>query len=255
MNHIEIIFLEDLNDFLAHYRRNRWFTVEYSGTPSIKHLVESLGVPHTEIGEVMINDGPGTLGQVCHDSDCIKVLPIKYGNQHTLLQESVPYDAPKFLLDNHLGKLTRYLRILGFDAMYSNAYPDELLAELSARQNRILLTRDRRLLMRKIVQQGYCVRSLNPNIQILEVLDRYNLRNCTRPFNRCLHCNCELSLVEKTDIMDRLEPLTDKYYDEFHICINCDRIYWKGSHYERMLQDLTCWLEFTKFDRGKSHLI
>jgi uncharacterized protein with PIN domain len=138
------------------------------------------------------------------------------------------------LLDCHLGRLTAHLRMLGFDCLYQNDYDDSNLAGILQREPRILLTRDRRLLMRKVVQHGYCLRSLQPLEQLTEVIRRFDLANEFHPFHRCLKCNHPLEPVDKSAILNRLEPLTKKYFDEFHLCPSCGQVYWKGSHYERM---------------------
>jgi uncharacterized protein with PIN domain len=140
------------------------------------------------------------------------------------------------MLDNHLGQLATYLRMLGFDCLYRNDYQDVELAEVSVEENRVLLTRDRRLLMRKTIRRGYCIHQTDPRLQAAEVLKRFNLIDQVKPFQRCLRCNSPLEVVRKQDIIDRLEPLTKKYYDEFRICPSCKQVYWKGSHYENMQQ-------------------
>ncbi len=124
--------------------------------------------------------------------------------------------------------------MLGFDCLYENDYDDAALAALSAYESRILLTRDRRLLMRKSVTHGYLLRSLDPHEQLLEVLNRYGLRPWIKPFQRCIRCNHRLEVVSKEAVLDRLEPLTRLYFNEFRICPACKQIYWKGSHYDRM---------------------
>ena len=141
---------------------------------------------------------------------------------------------PRFLLDNHLGRLAAHLRMLGFDSLYHNDYQDQELAEILEREERILLTRDRRLLMRKAVVHGYCPRSLDSLEQLTEVIRRFDLLKRIKPFHRCLRCNHPLETVPKEEVLDRLEPLTQLYFDEFCICPNCKQIYWKGSHYETM---------------------
>ena len=140
----------------------------------------------------------------------------------------------RFLHDNHLGRLAAYLRMLGFDCLYRNDYQDQELTEIQQGEERILLTRDRRLLMRKAVADGYCLRSLNSFEQLREVVQRFDLTRHMLPFHRCLRCNHLLEPVDKEAILDRLERLTKRYFDQFHICPACGQIYWKGSHYERM---------------------
>lgn len=108
------------------------------------------------------------------------------------------------------------------------------MADIVQQEERILLSRDRRLLMRKAVVHGYCLRSLNSLEQLSEVIQRFELKGRIRPFHRCLRCNHPLEPVAKETILDRLEPLTRRYFDEFQICPACKQIYWKGSHFERM---------------------
>jgi len=126
------------------------------------------------------------------------------------------------------------LRMFGLDTLYQNDYDDDLLAEISFIENRVLLTRDRGLLKRKIIIKGYWIRSLDPSVQIEEVFLRFNLFDKVQPFQRCLVCNYSLKSVDKESVIEKLEPLTRKYYDKFFICTNCQKVYWKGSHYERM---------------------
>ena len=143
---------------------------------------------------------------------------------------------PSFIADNHLGRLAAYLRMLGFDTLYRNDYQDPELAAVAHQEGRILLTRDRRLLMRREVDYGCCLRSLDSREQLGEVVRRYALAQTARPFRRCLRCNHELEVVDKAAVLERLQPLTRRYFEEFARCPGCDQVYWKGSHYERMLE-------------------
>lgn len=213
-----------LNDFLPREEREQILRVDFRGSQTIKHLAESLGVPHPEIGRVQVNRHEGTLNTITQDGDRVEIHPIPNG---------CPVE-PRFALDGHLGRLAAYLRMLGFDCLYQSDYDDEALAQIAAQENRILLTRDRRLLMRKVVEHGYCLRSLDSVEQLSEVIQRFDLTERIVPFHRCLRCNHPLEPVAKELILDRLEPLTKLYFDEFQICPACKQIYWKGSHYERM---------------------
>jgi len=216
-------FFDRLHDFLLRDQRDQ-IILNFRGRQSIKHLAESLGVPHPEIGPVQVNGQETTLSTITQDGDRVEVHPLPNG---------CPIE-PRFVLDNHLGRLTAYLRMLGFDCLYRNDYDDEELAETSQREERILLSRDRRLLMRKSVTYGYCLRSLDSLEQLTEVIRRFNLASRIVPFHRCLRCNHYLEPVAKEVVIDRLEPLTRLYFDEFQICPACQQIYWKGSHYEKM---------------------
>jgi uncharacterized protein with PIN domain len=224
MSTADFAFHGRLNDLLPRDRSGQIIRVDFRGRQSIKHLAESLGVPHPEIGPVQINGQEGTLSATTQDGDRVELYPVP---NHCPIE-------PRFLLDNHLGRLTAYLRMLGFDCLYQTNYEDDELAEIAQREERILLSRDRRLLMRKVINHGYCLRSLDSLEQLSEVIQRFDLAKRIVPFHRCLRCNHPLESVEKEAVLDRLEPLTKLYFDQFHICPACKQIYWKGSHFERM---------------------
>jgi uncharacterized protein with PIN domain len=142
----------------------------------------------------------------------------------------------RFVLDTHLGQLAAYLRMLGFDTLYRNDYQDDELARISSQEERILLTRDRGLLKRRIIIYGYYVRESDPQRQVVELLRRFQLASRVRPLRRCIGCNGLLHAVHKEDVVDRIEPKTRAYFEEFSACATCNQIYWKGSHYEQMRQ-------------------
>ncbi len=215
-------------------RAQRWIarvTISAQADQSIKHLIESLGVPHTEIGSIFVNNEPVEYSYLVQPGDDVAIYP-----ETSERGEGTVEEKPRFILDNHLGRLAAYLRILGFDALYRNDFQDDELALRSEQEGRILLTRDKRLLMRNQVTRGYWLRSKDPRQQLQEVVERYRLAGSARPFQRCVRCNEKLVPARKQDILHRLEPLTRKYFDEFHICPACQQVYWKGSHYERMSQ-------------------
>jgi uncharacterized protein with PIN domain len=215
-----------LNDFLP--RRQKDTSIHYAFAPhqSLKHLVESLGVPHLEVGLMLVNGQPADGSTPLVDGCQVDVYPSE--------GENLPESALRFVLDNHLGRLAASLRMLGFDSLYRNDYQDDELVQVAASQERILLTRDRRLLMRKAVPRGYCVRQLDPTQQLAEVIKRYDLCAHLHPFLRCIRCNGLLQPVSKAEVLHCLEPLTRLYFEEFSRCQECDQVYWKGSHYERM---------------------
>ncbi len=224
MSRAQFLFFGRLNDFLPRDQREQAIPVKFREQQSVKHLAESLGVPHPEIGQVEVNGREGMLNTITQDGDRVEVYPIPDG---------CPVE-PRFVLDCHLGRLASSLRMLGFDCRYENDYDDEELAEIAQNEERILLTRDRRLLMRKAVTYGYCLRSLDPDKQLPEVIRRFELAKRIVPFHRCLRCNHPLEPVTKEAVLNRLEPLTKLYFDEFQICPECEQIYWKGSHYDHM---------------------
>jgi uncharacterized protein len=216
-----------LNSFLSKARRDGAFLYSFTEKQSVKHLIEAAGVPHTEVGLIQANKQPVDWNYQVQQDDQIEITPADAS------RDAIP-GRHRFVADNHLGRLSAYLRMLGFDVIYRNNFDDEVLAQISSQEERILLTRDRRLLMRSIVRYGYCLRSLESRQQLQEVIRRYALSNTLTPFRRCLRCNILLDPVSKEAILDQLEPLTRLYYDEFHQCPICGQIYWKGSHYEHM---------------------
>jgi len=226
-------FHNGLEDLLPAAQRSGQVQMVCAPHQSIKHLVEALGIPHTEVGQMCLNGQPAAdlflaaAGLALKDGDRLDVYP--YG------RAPLPAGGARFVLDNHLGRLAIYLRMLGCDSLYRNDYQDEELAQVASSEGRILLTRDRRLLMRKSVLYGYCVRHKDPPRQLAEVVLRYDLPCQASPFQRCLRCNHPLRPVPKAEVLERLEPLTRQYFDEFHLCPACNQVYWKGSHYEHML--------------------
>lgn len=236
MNCVRFCFDRGFDDLLPPERRGVAFAYHFNGNPSLKHLVEAIHIPHTEVGKVLVNHREASLSYLAQDGDYIDIYPANCPGSREVGQsdENVLNGQVRFILDNHLGKLTTYLRMLGFDALYRNDFQDQELATLAAKEGRVLLTRDRGLLMRRSIELGYYVRSMDARKQAIEVLQRYNLFDKIRPFQRCLRCNHILKPVSKASVLERLEPLTQKYYDEFCVCPKCDRIYWKGSHYDRM---------------------
>lgn len=225
-------FDAELNDFLP----ARWcgvaFAYGYKGAQSVKHLIEAIGVPHPEVDFILVDGRPVSFDYQPRDGEYITVYPASSdlaGNGLPALRPPPP-DPIAFLADNHLGRLARYLRLLGFDTAYGGDQDDDVLAEQSRDENRVLLTRDRGLLKRSLVQFGYCLRSMDADEQLIAVLRRYRLFDRIEPWRRCLRCNGLLEPVDKTAVLDRLEPKTKLYYEEFQQCSTCGQVYWRGSH-------------------------
>jgi len=229
-------FYGNLNDFLPAHRRQVEFSRDIKEQGSIKDAIEALGVPHPEINLILVNGESVSFAYLVQPGDRISVYP-----QCTTLDidavsqvQPPPLSQIRFVLDVHLGKLATYLRLLGFDSLYRNNYNDEELAQISSQEQRILLTQDRGLLKRSIVTYGYTVRSNNPEAQMVEVLERFQLHSRVAPFQRCPRCNGDLAIVDKATIQAQVPYYTHLYYDEFSQCQSCHQIYWKGAHYERI---------------------
>lgn len=236
MRQVYFRFYAELEELLPATNRRSCFTHGIDAAASVKDVIEAFGVPHTEIDLILINGKSVDLSCPLNDGDRISVYPVfRSLDINPLTRVRPAFEGERrFVLDTHLGKLAAYLRMLGFDSLYRNDCRDEELARISANQQRTLLTRDRGLLKRSIVIHGYLVRKVHPHHQMIEVLSRFDLFASISPFRRCLHCNAPLQAVPKESIRHRLLRKTEQHYDEFHICSDCDRIYWKGSHYQRM---------------------
>jgi uncharacterized protein len=233
---VEVRFYGPLNDFLAPSAKMRPIAWKFDVAGSVKDMIESIGVPHTEVDLILADGQAVDFDHRLRDGERIAVYPtfrsLDISQQSWILRQ--PRRNSRFVADTHLGRLAAYLRMFGFDTLYRNDYNDEELATISAREDRVLLTRDAGLLMRSIVTWGYYLRTTNPARQVVEVLERFDLTSSIRPFCRCMHCNAILRTTSKDAISDLLQPETKKHYDEFFICPECERIYWKGSHYRRM---------------------
>ena len=229
---------DDLNFFLARQHKNKPITHQWAWKASVKDMIESLGVPHPEIDLLIVNDRSVNFDYIVQDGDDIHVYPMPYFQTHSHPDKTriIPeYEGrPRFILDTHLGRLASYLRMMGFDTLYRNDYPDDELADVSNAEQRILLTRDVGLLKRSLVIYGYYVRNTNPRKRLHEIAQRYHLIEQIQPFQFCMRCNGELHPVDRADIMDQISEKTATFYDTFHQCHDCEQIYWKGSHYVKM---------------------
>ena len=238
MSHVELRFYAELNDFLRDAWKKKSFRLELNRRTSVKDLIESLGVPHTEVEVILANGVSVDFSYIVKDSDDLSIYPMfESVDVSPILQlRDEPLRETRFVLDCHLGRLARYLRQFGFDTLYRNDYNDDDLAEISSTQHRILLTRDRNLLKRSIITHAYFIRDHDPRKQLDEVIRRFDLKNRIIPFGRCTRCNGIVEEVDKTAIEDRLEPKTRKYFDTFWQCSSCGQIYWEGSHVKHMLE-------------------
>jgi len=224
-------FAAELERFLRPDRRGRPFAYDCARAASLKNAIEALGVPHTEVGTVLVNGEPATLQRMVREGDAVEVFS----------PPSAEADIARFVADAHLGGLARFLRMLGVDTAHEPAISDAEIRRLAREDDRIVLTRDRDLLKCRDVLRGHYVRALKPEAQLAEVAERYRLAERAQPFTRCLHCNLPLAPVEKAAIAHRLPPQVAALHQSFTHCAGCDRVYWPGSHYARMRAALEKW--------------
>ena len=229
-------FYEELNDFLPLDKRKVDFVRPFSGNPSIKDIIEAIGVPHVEIDLILVNGNSVDFKYILKDNDRVSVYPVfeTIGIIHVTHLRPRPLRKTAFILDVHLGKLARYLRLLGFDTLYQNDNDDPEIIRISLDEHRIILTRDIGLLKVKTVTHAYFIRDQHPKGQLAEVLNHFDLFQDIHPFSRCIKCNGQLEAVDKQDIIQQLEPLTIKYFNDFSRCTCCQSVFWEGSHFERM---------------------
>jgi len=205
---------------------------------SVKDVIESCGVPHPEVDLILINGQPVDFHYTLGTDADIELYPVGTDIPEFKEQRLQVTTAMRFVADGHLGKLARNLRLLGFDVAYDPQADDRQLLRVMEREDRALLTRDRRLLMHAVVKTGYYPRSQDADEQTVEVTRRFNLLDSIAPFTRCIRCNGLLRNVSKTEIVERLEPLTKIHYEQFQRCIDCEQIYWPGSHFSKLQERL-----------------
>lgn len=232
----EIRFYAELNEFLPRAHRQRDVRYPFHVAPSVKDAIEALGVPHTEVDLILANGVSVDFGYRLADGDRVSVYPVfealDVSGVSRLRPE--PLRQIRFVVDSHLGRLARYLRLLGFDTRFRTDWADKELATISVEERRVLLTRDRGLLKRRVVTHGMCIRAEDPEEQLIEVVHRLHLLGRLQPFSRCMACNGVIEPVEKPVVAERLEPRTLREIDDFRLCRDCGRVYWEGSHHGRL---------------------
>lgn len=232
----EFRFYEELNDFLPPEKRKRAFNYHFNGSPAIKDVIEAIGVPHVEVDLLLVDGESVGFDHQLTGGERVAVYPeferldISPLNRLRLR----PLRVPRFVLDVHLGTLARYLRMLGIDALYRNDYADTEIVRIASDEKRAILTRDRGLLKRAEVTRGYWLRQMQPREQLREVVRVFDLDRQIRPFSRCMTCNGELEEVDKTLVIDELPRHVQATVSRFAKCLSCGKIYWAGSHFQRM---------------------
>ena len=229
---------EELNDYLPEENRKAWFEYYFEPETTIKDALQNLRVPTDEIDLILVNQQSKGLDYKLKKEDRISIYPVF--ELFDISGISKVHDKPlrnlKFLGDVHLGRLCKYLRMLGFDTLYFNDFTTDELIELSFQGHRILLSKNQKIGKHPKVTHWYWIRSSDAMEQIRDLYEKLDLAGSIDPLTRCLECNNEIIPVRKEEVLDKLQPRTAKYYDEFFLCPNCNRVYWKGSHYEHMLE-------------------
>jgi len=233
---VELRFYEELNDFLPRERRKRAFTVEVDRARSVKDAIESAGVPHTEVDLVIVDGASVDFAHLLRGGERVAVYPMFESLDVTPLVRLRPRALrdPRFVADTHLGKLARHLRMAGFDTLHGNDWEDDRIVAVSLAQRRTILTRDLGMLRRREVERGYFVRAVESEAQLSEVVAALQLEGLLAPFTRCRECNAPLEEAARESVAARIPPRVSGLYDRFKRCPSCDRVYWEGTHYQRM---------------------
>lgn len=233
----EFRFYEELNDFLPTCRRKVSFTQSFGGTPAVRDVIQAIGVPHSAIDLVLVDGRSVDFAHRLRGGERVAVYPVfeRLDISPLLRLRPQPLRSPRFILDVHLGKLARYLRMLGFDTLYRDDWEDDEIIGRALEQQRIVLTRDLGILKNKRVSHGYWLRHTDPEQQLAEVVEALDLHGQLRPFTRCLECNGVIRDVQGDPVALGADPDIAARFEHFWQCDSCRRLYWQGSHYSRML--------------------
>ncbi|MGI5402140.1 Mut7-C RNAse domain-containing protein [Streptomyces sp. CA-135486] len=223
---IHLSVAPELRLFIPSERRQGRTALVTDGSSTLGHVIESLGVPLTEAGRLLVDGREVAVSHIPSAGESVEVHGVERPQQ-------VPGAPLRFLLDVHLGTLARRLRLLGVDAAYENEdIGDPALATLSAKERRVLLSRDRGLLRRREIWAGAYIYSDRPDDQLRDVLERF--APALAPWTRCTACNGRLADADKDSVQDQLQQGTQRSYDVFAQCTACDRVYWRGAHHARL---------------------
>ncbi len=233
---VQFRFYAELNDFLPRARKQLPFSYHYAGPLKLQEAILSIGVPISEIDLILVNSESVQLDYALKGGENISVYPVfeSFDISGLTTLRPQPLRVTRFILDAHLGKLAKYLRMVGFDCLYKNDFEDTTIVKITLNENRIILTRDKPLLRSPKIQHGYYVRSIFPKMQFIEVIEKFDLTSQLHPFTRCIVCNHPIEKVSKAGIRERIPQDTYHHFHDFYICKVCDKVYWQGSHYDRM---------------------
>lgn len=238
MHEAEFRFYEELNDFLPAGRRKVGFMYSFQGTPAMRDVIQAIGVPHTAVDLVLVDGRSVDFTYRLHGGERVAVYPVfeRLDISPLLRLRPCPLRQTRFILDVHLGKLARDLRLLGLDSAYAQGWDDAHIIDRALAEQRIILTRDVGILKQGRVTHGYWVRSHQPCAQPEEIIKAFDLRRQLRPFSRCLECNGEIQPVDRAGLDGQVGPDILGRFDHFWQCRECHRVYWQGSHYQHLLR-------------------
>jgi uncharacterized protein with PIN domain len=226
----------ELNDFLPEEKRHKSFNHKLKTPVTVGEAIQSLRIPFSEVDLVLVNSQPVPLSHRLFENDRVSLYPtfetLDIGSLKD--EQYPPLRETKFILDAHLGKLAKYLRMLGFDTLYRNDFEDPEIIDISIKEKRIILTRDRLLLESKRISHGYFVRSTEKHEQLKEMVQKFDLISQFKSFTRCMTCNTKLIPKPKKEMTPEVPPDVAANFELFYYCPSCRKVYWKGSHFKRM---------------------
>jgi uncharacterized protein len=233
---VSVRFYAELNDFIRPAQRQKQFDFSFKGQMTVKGAIESLGVPHSAVDLVLVNGNPVGFSCLLKQGDYISVYPEFEALDVSGISKNrkKPLRTSRFILDAHLGKLAKKLRMLGFDSLFAREIIDSEIITRACTEKRIILTRDRDLLKSEKVDHGYYIRATDTERQLKEVILKFDLWSQFDPLTRCLVCNGDLEKADISEVSGQINQETATIYNEFFRCSSCKKIYWEGSHYESM---------------------
>ena len=229
-------FYEELNDFLPDALRKKDLTIEIDRARSVKDAIESAGIPHTEVDLILVDGRSVDFTHVLRGGERVAVYPMFECLDISPLVRlrPLPLRDPRFVADVHLAKLARHLRMAGFDTSWAPHWEDDEIVRIAAAERRTILTRDKGMLRRSEVERGYFVRAVQSEAQLFEVVRALQLEPLLAPFTRCRECNTMIEDASRDEVIDRVPERIATLYATYKQCRGCGRVYWEGSHYERM---------------------
>ena len=237
---ITIRFYEELNNYLKTNIRKQDLFIEVEKGLPVGKLIESLGPPCSAVDLILVNGNSVGFDYILRDNDRVSVYPVfeRFDIASVTRLDQAPLRNLKFICDVHLGRLAKYLRMLGFDTLYKNNYDDNILIRLSNLHNRVLLSRDKELIENKQLLRRYLIRQSEPDEQVIEVVSYFDITNQISSLLRCLECNGIVKAVSKESVKHLIDSYIYKTNNEFTNCTDCKKIFWKGSHYDAMIRQV-----------------
>ncbi|MCX7983448.1 MAG: Mut7-C ubiquitin/RNAse domain-containing protein [Bacteroidetes bacterium] len=235
----------ELNDYLPPDQRYKDFQLVFPTQPTLEQVLLTLGLNLNYVDLVIRNKTSITRLTLLANGDRISIYPTLESFDISSLEKlhPIPLRQPTYIADVHLGKLAKLLRLMGFDTLYFKSADYKYIIQCSLEEQRCILSKSDLYKSKPYVQRYFQITTQYPREQLREVFNRFDLWNCVHPFTRCLTCNTLLTKVEKHAVKQELIPQrVFSWCTEYQYCSNCVKYFWKGTHYERMINVVTHFL-------------